>query len=170
MIEFKIIWILVILFLFSGCTQPIEIPEKPTNFDIHYSFGVGEGNILDTENSLYVKDMICDPSVEYEFILSEYEKQAIYGSIKENDLFNIKSGFTENCNLIGTCIGVSPMASSTLRIIVDGKNKEIIYIGNYIHSDDPELKRFQNVTTIIQEIISKKEKEMNIEQPTCGYI
>jgi len=175
MVEFKIIGLsLVILFLLSGCAQitdgPVEIPEEPTELEIYYSFGVGKGNLLDTENNLYVKDMVCDPPIEYGFVLSESEKKAIYDSIKENDLFNVKDEFTENCDLTGICMNVSPMTSSTLRISVDGKTKEIIYIGNYIHRDDPDLKKFQNVTIIIQEIISNKEKEKGIEQPLCGYM
>lgn len=170
MVEFKVIgFSLVLLVMLSGCTQTTKLPEEPVDFEIHYSFGVFEKNVLDTENNLYVKDMVCDAPVEYEFILSESEKQAIYDSIKENDLFNIKNEFTENCYLI-LCMDVTPMTSSTLRISVDGKTKEIIYLGNYIHRDDPELKKFQNVTKTIHEIISNKEKEMSIEQPTCGYM
>ena len=39
------------IIVISGCTQRIEIPNEPTSqFDIYYSFGVGERNILDTKN------------------------------------------------------------------------------------------------------------------------
>ena len=162
---------LVMIIIISGCTQRIEIPTEPTSqFDIYYSFGVGEKNILDTENDIYVKDMVCDSSKEYSVQLTEAEKTEIYNSISENYLFAIKKDFTKNCNEKGICQSVEPLLSATLNIAANGKIKIIKWSANYIDNDDPELKRFQNVLKIIQDIISQKEKEMIIEQPTCGYL
>ena len=161
--------IITIIFI-SGCTQKIQIPSEPTSqFDIYYSFGVGEKNILDTKNNLYVKDMVCDPSKEYDFKLTDSEKTEIHNSILQNDLFNIKDEFTKNCGLSG-CQEVTPLSTATLKITVDDKTKIIKWSANYIFKDDPELQKFQNVVRVIQDIISQKEEEMNIEQPTCGYI
>lgn len=155
----------------SGCAQKVELPKASiSQFDIYYSFGVGEKNILDTKNNLYVKDMVCNSSKEYDLQLAESEKTEIYNSILENDLFNIKEEFTENCDWKVICQEVTPLSTATLKITVDDKIKTIKWSANYIDKDDPELKKFQNVVKSIRDIISQKEKDMNIEQPKCGYI
>lgn len=184
---------LIIIVIIGGCTQKTEnlddsnsqsgeiseetsqeTSEKETaelGFDIYSSFGVGEKNIIDTKNDLYIKDMICDGLVEeYDFQLTEAEKMSIYNSVLENDLFTIKDEFTEKCDLEGNCLGVSPLSTTTLKITLDGKTKIIKWSGDYIDGDDPELEKFQNVEKVIQNIIFQKEKEMNIEQPQCGYL
>lgn len=165
------LFIIAIIFFISGCTTKVQIPSEPSSqFDIYYSFGVGENNVLDTKNNLYVKDMICDPLKEYDFQLTEPEKSEIYNSILENDLFNIKDEFIKSCYLGGICQQVTPLSTATLKITVNGKTTAIKWSANYINREDPELKKFQNVEKIIQNIISQKEEEMNIKQPTCGYL
>lgn len=155
------------LFILSKPTEPTNVPE---DFDIYYSFGVGEQNIFDMKNNLYVKDMVCDPIEKYTVQLSESDKIAIYNSILENDLFNIKGEFTKNCNSEGVCVTTTPLSTATLRITIDGKTKTIKWSANYIDRDDPDLKKFMNVEKVIQGIISQKEKEMFIPEPRCGYI
>lgn len=54
-------------------------------FDIYYSFGVGEANIIDTNNDLYIKDMICIPDKNYTIFLNDGEKDLINESLYEND-------------------------------------------------------------------------------------
>jgi hypothetical protein len=163
---------LLIIILISGCTQnSAELPnELPSQFNLYYSFGVGEKNVLDTKNNIYIKDMVCDSPKEYNFQLTESEKTIVYNSILENDLFNIKDEFTKNCDWKGICQHVSPLSTATLKIAVNGKTKTIKWSEDYIDKEDPELKKFQNVVNVIQNIISKKEGEMNIEQPTCHYM
>src|SRR3989304_5400296 len=79
--------ILVGLFLYSVTQVSDTMPE---DFNIYYSYGVGEKNLLDTKNNLYVKDMIYDPSINFTVTLSKDEKQEIYNSIRENDFFSLK--------------------------------------------------------------------------------
>ncbi len=138
--------------------------------DIYYKFGVGEKNLLDTLNNLFIKDMVCDPSIEYEFRLTDLEKNVIYSTIIENDLFNIKDDLTENCDSEGNCLWVEPFSSALLTITIDGKTKTIKWSSNYINRDDPDLQKFLNVINTIGEIIKQKEIELDIEQPTCGYL
>lgn len=166
--------LIIAIMVISGCTQKGQegqIPSESTSqFDVYYSFGVGEKNILDTKNNLYTKDMICDPSKEYDFKLTDSEKTEIYDSVLENDLWNIKDDFTENCDESGICQSIEPLSTATLTITTDEKTKTIKYSENYIFKDDPELQKFQNVVGVLQNIISQREEAMNIEQQLrCGY-
>ncbi|MBS3143003.1 hypothetical protein J4464_06460 [Candidatus Woesearchaeota archaeon] len=163
--------LILTIIVISGCAQKVEIPSEPTSqFDIYYSSGVGEKNILDTKNNRYVKDMVCDPLREYTVQLTESEKTVIYASIVQNDLFNVKDEFTKNCDWRG-CRGMNPLSTITLKITVDEKTKTIKWSADYINmKKDPEVKRFLNVTNTIRDIIVDKENEMNIEKPKCGYL
>lgn len=169
------IFFIIFSIIISGCKErenTIDVNQGISyQFDIYYSFGVGEKNILDTKNNVYVKDMICEPSIEYSIQLSDEEKTRIYNSITENDLLNVKDDFTENCDENGICQSVDPTSTATLKIMIDGKTKTIKWSENYIAQHDQELKKFQNVVKVIQEILSQKEKDIHIEQQTkCGYI
>ena len=140
-------------------------PCPTTNqFNIHYSFGVGEKNVLDTKNNVYVKDMVCDPQKQYNIKLSEYERTIIYDAIFGNDLLNIKDNFTKYD------YEATPLSTSTLKIEFDGKTKIIKWRADYYNNNDPDLKKFMSATTMIRKLISQKEMELNIEQPKCGYL
>ena len=162
---------LTIFILIISCSQKVEIPKEPIEFDIYYSFGVHEDNILDTKNNIYAKDMVCEPPKEYILKLNESDKAAIYNAIMENDLLNIKDDFTESCYKDGGCVQSEPPYNATLKIFINGKTKTIKWRTEYniIHLDDPELEKLMNVRNAIENIISQKEKEMNIEQPKCFY-
>jgi hypothetical protein len=150
--------------------QPAQLNSTTSKIEVYYSFGVGEKNILDIKNDVYVKDMVCDSSKEYDFQLTEPEKTKIYASILENNLLAIKDDFTKNCDEKGICQNVEPLSTATIKISTSNGTKTIKWSASYVNEDDPELKRFQNVTKIIEDIISQKEKTMNIEQPECGYL
>jgi hypothetical protein len=161
---------LVLIIIVSGCTQ-VEVPEEmPQDFEIYYSFGVMEGNVLDSKNNLYVQDMVCDPSIEYELRLTESERMEIYDSILENDLFNVKDDFTQNCDWLEFCQLMTPESGSTLTFTVNGITKTIKRRGSYIYGNDPELERIGNLEGVILEIINQRKEELNITQPRCGYM
>ena len=144
--------------------------KNQESFNIYYSFGIGEKSVLDTGNNFFVKDMVCNSSKQYDFILNDDEMNEIYDAIIENDLLNIKDNFTENCDSSGNCLEVTPLSTSTLIINLNGQKKTIKYSANYFDENDLELKKLMGVQKIIQDIIDKKEKELNIEQPICGYL
>jgi hypothetical protein len=168
--KYILVLALALIIIVSGCTQRIEIPgEMPQDFELYYSVGVGERNILDTRNNTYVHDMVCDPSIEYEMRLTESEKSEIYASVLENDLFNVKDDFTQNCNWLGYCSLMTPESGSTLTLTANGITKTIKRRGSYIHRNDPELERFENVEGVLLGIITRNKIEMNVTQPRCGY-
>jgi hypothetical protein len=164
-----VLLLLFVILTVSGCSKA-ELPnDMPSDFQIFYSFGVGEGNVLDTKNNLYEKDMVSQPDKNYTFILSNSEKKEIYDVIILNDLFDLKDEFTKNCDIRG-CINVQPESGLTLKVTIEGKSKTIKWRSSYIDGKDSEIKRLFNVTGTINTIIQNKEKEMNIEQPKDGYL
>ncbi len=171
----NLIYIVVLALVFSifltGCSKkPDSVITGIPELNIYYSFGVREKNILDSRNQLYIKDMVCEPSKEYKIELSEEDKSSIYRAIIQNDLFNIKDNFTENCDWKGSCLEVSPSETATLKITIGDKTKIIKWSSNYINENDPELKKLNNVRKVMEWIISAKEQELNVKQPKCEYL
>ena len=134
------------------------------NFNIYYSFGVGEINILDTKNNIYIKDMVCDPPKQYNVKLSDSEIKTIYDAVLKYQLYSLNEDLS--CKEI-SCPIVVPNPTSTLKIITEDKIIKTIKASYY---ESPDTQRFYNVENIIREIISQKETELNIEQPRCGYL
>src|SRR3990167_6509945 len=139
-----------VIFL-AGCASN---PEQPgiielQDFEFTYSFGVGSGNVLDTQTNTYTKDMICEEDIHYRVELSEQEKQLIVQKINENNLLQIKSDFTKNCDAFGSCNDVTPLSGKDLTIKTHNQTKTINYRENYYNPNDPELKKFLEVTDLI---------------------
>ena len=152
--------------LIPGNTSNTSIPA----FSFTYAFGVGQKNLLDTQNNLYRKDMICDPSKDYTIQLTNEELTAIYVAVIENDLFSIKNNLTRNWYDTGITIGITPLFTASLTIVYAGKIKTIVYAQNYYNPNDPDVIKFLSVTQIISKILQQKENQLRIEQPRCGYI
>ncbi|HZX20658.1 MAG TPA: hypothetical protein VFF13_06640 [archaeon] len=169
----KILFALIIItfFLFGCVSDPqVDNPANANDFEFTYSFGVFSDNLFDTETNSYTKDMVCEEDIQYTLELSEQEKQTILKKIIENNLLFGKSDFTENCGALGDCMNVDPQSGNDLKLKIDGVEKNFTYRNNYYNSNDPELKKYLEVTELIEQIIREKETQANIPQPTCGYM
>ncbi len=158
---------LVAMLALAGCSG--ELPPKPSYFEVRYSFGVGEKNVLDTAEGLYAKDMVCAGPKEYTMILGNADREKIYSAIVENGFFYLKDDFTERCDEPG-CGQIKHESSVTINVTVGSHSKAIRWAAGYIRQDDPELKNLSAVSNTIYRIIERREKEMNISQPDCGYL
>lgn len=152
----------IILFLYIS--KPTEPPTMPKDFDIYYSFGVGEKNIFDTKNDLWIKDMVCDPSLNYTVALTQNEKKVIYEAIVKNDFFSLKENM-----LPSSGVSCEPSSGLTLQVTADEKTKTVRWMCGYSESN-PDYLKLKSITNTIQNIISKKESEMSVPEPKCGYI
>ena len=148
-------------------TMPKEIPQ---NFSIRYSFGVEEKNVVDTSKNMYMKDMVCDPSQDYEIVLDAEDLNKIYEALLENDLFSIKEDLTQNCDALGQCVEVTPLSSVTLTVSINANKKTVKWRANYYNQNDPDVAKFREIQSTIEEIISEKEEELEIPEPRCAYL
>jgi len=151
-------------------SEPNDTFTVPSTFTVYYRFGVGEKNIFDIQNHRYTKDMICEPSQEYYVELTEQEIDVLYHAILDNNIMNISDNFTRNWNDQGISFGVEPLSTARLTVTLNGQTKTIIWAANYYNPNDPEVIQLQNVTHLIEEILSQKETALGIEQPSCGYL
>ncbi len=133
------------------------------DFDIYYSFGVGEKNVLDSANNLYVKDMICNGETQkYSFVLADEDKEKIKQAVIASSFFDLKETYEQQGDSKVLC---SPSTTITLTITMDGKT-------NTVHREecagsDADIR---SIIDILNQIIQKREDEFVIKEPECGYI
>ncbi|WP_253200693.1 hypothetical protein [Clostridium sp. CF012] len=72
----------LILFSFFGCNSTSTkngLPDvKPKDFNFVFNYGVNSKNGLNTIKREYTKDMVIDPSITTNLILSNEEMNSIY--------------------------------------------------------------------------------------------
>jgi len=139
--------------------------KLPTSFEFVYSYGVGEKNIVDSQKNSYQKDMVCDPVVTNKLELSIEEKELINIAVYENDFFSIPSDLSQSDNV--TCM---PESSMTLTVNDQKSGNHTVKWKCGDSEQNPDYKRLMKIINVIDNIISKKDKSLNLPEPSCGYI
>jgi hypothetical protein len=98
--------------------SPSESISPSTDFAFSYSFGiVGEtNNTISSEHNVYIKENRGTQPTNITFSLSAAQVQIIWTSAIEEDFFQIKNNFTENCDSSGNCVLVTPERYYILKI------------------------------------------------------
>ena len=75
----------------AGCD---EAEPEAAGFNLEFRYGVMAGNILDTFEGTYTKDMVTDLPITVELSLSDEEKETIYQKMVEIDFFDYPEEFS----------------------------------------------------------------------------
>lgn len=147
-----------------------EVSENsaPFDFSLVYSFGIGGKNVLDSAQSHFLADMMCDPPIEITINLSDTEKQTIWRSVVQNDFFSF-GNFTQNCDESGQCLSISPEEFTTLSVTGNGKTHTVQHRGSYLYNDNENYLKFEEITEIINDILHSRENFENLPSPRCAY-
>ena len=146
-----------------------KLESYPDDFEFKYSFGVGEKNLYDSKNGLYVTDMVCDDPLVTPVPLTETEKTIIWESISGNNFFQM-SNYTQNCDEFGNCIGIEPESRITLFVAADGIKHSVSYRDSYIGKNGEAFSRFDTIIDTINGIFEDKEELKFLPKPRCGYL
>ena len=117
--------ILTVLIIFSiyACVYWVYphldgVPDHPEDFVFELKFGVRAKNILDTENGTFTKDMILDPNITINLVLSNRELDLIWKSIVDNDFYNLSDQSAARAS------SVSPVYEYLMTVSADGYFKK----------------------------------------------
>ena len=150
----------------AGCD---EAEPESAGFNLEFRYGVTAGNILDTFEGTYTKDMVIDPPVTVDLSLSAAEKEMIYEKMVEIDFFDYPDEFSVNVPL-GKMIGrVTPYSSYYFRVEHDSQVKELRW-DDEITNLDEKAERLRELITLIRNIIESKEEYQELPEPTSGYL
>jgi hypothetical protein len=147
--------------VFKQPSTPPQNPPvgKPTDFNLIFKYGFEAKNELNTFDQTYTKDMVMDPSVTVNMVLSDTELTAIYQKINELKLFDI--GLPTDGNM-----EVTPCSTYYLKIQTNSDARELSWDNCRGKTND----KLQQVTDYIISIIESKEEYRNLPTPKGGYL
>lgn len=152
----KTMALLIIAFILVGCNSAVtknHLPiTKPKNFNFVFNYGVNAKNQLDTVKGLYTKDMIMDPSVTTNLILSDEEMNSIYLEMVKINILNYSENFNKKSNRMQT-----PFYTYCIKIVIEGKEKSIDWKDENGSKSEDAVKLRELFKKIITIIIQKEE-------------
>lgn len=161
----SIIFVTAICLLFTsiGCNPPAH-----DNFGLIFKYGVTAGNVLNTFEGTYTKDMVIDPPIRVSLSLTEEELDTIYQKMLEIDFFNYPDEFsvTPTEGLVGI---VTPHTSYYFKVIYDSKVKELWW-DDEITNPDTKADKLRELIELIKGIIHSKEEYKKLPEPKGGYV
>ncbi len=164
--------LLVVLLTVVGlpaCRGTTPVPSLPADFNLIFRYGVGAKNELDTFAGTFTKDMIGDPSITIDLLLTEEELDRIYQKMAEVDFFAYPDEFSINV-APGEPVGmVTPHSSYYFRVEYNTEVKELRWEDRIVN-EDGEADRLRALTRLIQDIIRARQEFQELPPPRGGYM
>ena len=151
-----IIFIIGAGYIYYKSNEIITTPESPTNLNLLFKY---EGNILDTFNGTYTKNMVMEKPIKINLKLSQNELKSIYQKITELDLFNKRP-----VNIISNMM-ITPCSGFYLKTEINSIQKEI----SWNNCNGKINEEFEQFTNYIIKIINSKTEYQNLPEVKGGY-
>jgi hypothetical protein len=162
--------------------SPFASILPPADFAFSYSFGIiGEtNNTVSSEHNVYIKENEGARPTNITFSLSAAQMQSIWTSTIETRFFQIKNNFTDNCDMSGNCVLVTPEHYYILKITGNNTTHTVIAHDGYAFPQDEEYQKFKSLVDQIDRIavtILSQENDdnnntipSNDQEPERGFI
>jgi len=151
----------------SGCNSTSTRNQfstvKPKDFNFIFNYGVGAKNQLDTIKGKYTKDMIIEPSIITDLVLSDGEMNNIYLDMMKINILNYPENFNPESDVIQT-----PFLTYYIKIVIDDKEKNIYWKDENV-SETKEAIELRMLFNKIEEIIINKEEYKKLPPTKGGY-
>ena len=127
------------------------------------------GNTLDTFHGTYTKDMILDPAITIDMVLTAEEMDSIYQKMVEIDFFNYPDKFSVDVADNETKTEVTPYPTYFFKVEYSGKTKELLWHDKYVNSD-AQADKLKELINLIKSIIESKAEYQALPEPSGGYL
>jgi hypothetical protein len=169
-----LILILSSLLVITGCNiasaqQAAGDNPQKSDFNFIFKYGVSGGNTLDTFHGTYTRDMILDPAITIDMVLTAAEMDSIYQKMVEIDFFNYPDKFSVDVADNETKIEVAPYPTYFFKVEYSGKTKELLWHDKYVNSD-AQADKLKELINLIKGIIELKPEYQALPQPSGGYL
>ncbi len=142
----------------------VELTPAGPFFNLAFKYGVLARNELDTFKGTFTKDMVLDPPIIVNLLLSREELDRIYMKMIEIDFFDYPGNFS-----VSTGSGfVTPHSSYYFRVAYDSGIKEIWW-DDAIIGEDKKAEKLRELIHLITGVIESKEEYRRLPPPTSGY-
>jgi hypothetical protein len=126
--------------------------------DFNFVFTYGFGNILNTFEGTYTKDMVMDKDITIPLVLTNEELIQIYNKIVELDIFNV----TKPLFSVGS---VTPCWNYRLKAIVNREEKN----GEWSNCTGEFPSEIITLGSLIRNIIESRSEYKKLPEPRGGY-
>lgn len=146
--------------------------SMPSDFNFVFGFGANAQNQLDTFKNQFTKDMVMDKDITTKITLTNTEKQQIYQTMVDIDLFSYPGDITPSTLSNGQPIPQigSPRTSYYFKVQANSQVKEVSWTDIGENSDDTKTAKLRQLSTMIQDIIESKPEFKAIPTPTTFYL
>lgn len=180
--------VIIMLFIWAGCDAGASIRSLPDtgntftpaatepetaspDFDFIFRYGIYARNTLDTFEGTYTKDMVADPSIRIDLILTGDEKTIIYRKMVEISFFDYPDVFTVSVPRGGEKGIRTPYSSYYFKVEYESEIKELWWADNIVLKDsiDKEAENLKGLTELIRDIIESREEYQKLPEPRSAY-
>ena len=155
-----------VLLILAGC---IGDDTQEGEFNFLFRYGVTGGNILDTFQDMYIKDMISEPPIVIGFSLTPEEMDSIYQKMVEIDFFSYPDEFEVTVPEGELVQLVTPYSYYYFKVQYNGRTKELTW-EDKISNPDEKADKLKELINLIINIVESKEEYKNLPQPSSGYL
>ena len=159
----------VSLVVLPACAQP-GTPRQNTSFNFIFKYGVGAGNILDTFENSYTRDMVIDPPERTKMVLTDHEMNSIYAKMRDIGFFDYPVQFSIPMPKEGSVGMVTPHQTYYFKVTVGTQSKELTWEDNIITVKSEPADKLRELITLILKIIEAKPEYKTLPTPRGGYI
>ena len=145
-----------------------NVPNTPEEIDILLKYGVGSRNILDTKVGTYTKDMIADPSITIDLILTQSEMETFWRYIYRNHFYELPEQIPEN---EAESASIVPHGTYRLTVWAEGYGeKSVVFSDVSIGGYSLEERRILRISNKIINFIESKPEYKALPEPSGGYV
>lgn len=150
----------------TGCAGAATAQKSGFNFIFKY--GVMARNELNTFQDKFTKDMISDPSVTIDLVLTTAEMDSINQKMVDIDFFSYLDEF--KVEVTGDIIGmVTPYSSYYFKVEYASGIKELSW-EDEITNSDAQGDKLKELINLIKGIIESKAEYQALPKPSGGYV
>ena len=163
----KIMFLLLFAFTLVGCNSASiknQLPvTKPKDFNFVFNYGVNAKNQLNTLKGQYTKDMVIDPSVTTNLMLSDEEMNIIYLEMLNINILDYPENFNPKSNTF-----LTPFQTYSIKVVIDGKEKVIDWKDEHV-SKIKDATELRALFKKVEEMIVQKEEYKKLPPANGGY-
>jgi hypothetical protein len=141
-------------------------------YDLVFVYGVKGNrpdpvNRLDTMRGTFTKDMVSDPSVTFELVLTDEQMAEIMGRMVEIGFLSYPSLYSPPTGPVVS--SVTPYSTYHLKLYRDGVIVKQVRMDTDVVSDDPKTENLVSLFTLIMDVIQSTDAWKDSPKPRSGY-
>ncbi len=147
-------------------------PSEASCYDLVFVYGVKGNrpdpvNRLDTMRGTFTKDMVSDPPVTFELVLTDEQMAEIIGKMVEIGFLSYPSLYTPPAGPVVS--SVTPYSTYHLKLYRDGVMVKQVRMDTDVVSDDPKTGNLVSLFTLITDVIQSTDAWKDSPKPRSGY-